>query len=106
MLNLTFQLLKLFAEGTLPATLVQALAGAALADGWGQNDEIAKQLAGMGSNGRYTGNVLRDLLRIAKRVGFMDTTPEPYMVKVRGPRNSERTISVGAAPTSSPVGWG
>ena len=33
MLNLTFQLLKLFAEGSLPATAVQILASAAFTDG-------------------------------------------------------------------------
>ncbi len=45
MLNLSVQLLKHFAEGTLPATLVQVFASAALADGWGEADDIANQLA-------------------------------------------------------------
>ena len=94
MLTLTFQLLKLFAEGTLPATLVQALAAAALADGWGEGDAVALQLASVGSSCRYKQNCLRDLLRIGKRVGMMGTTPDPYLVKVRGPKGSERTIGV------------
>ena len=94
MLNLTFELLKHFADGTLPATLVQVLAAAALADGWGGGDPIAEELAAIGSKGQHPQNCLRDLLRCGRHVGMMGTTPEPYQVTVMGPRGTHRTISV------------
>ena len=94
MLTLSFYLLKLFAEGTLTATLVQVLASAALQDGWGQDDETASKLAAIGTSGRHPSNCLRDLLRISKRTGMMGSTPEPYHVEVPGPQNTMRTVAV------------
>jgi hypothetical protein len=94
MLNLTYRMLKLFAEGTLPATLVQELAAAAVLDGWGADDEVAQSLAGMGAEGKHRSNILRDLLRISKRLGMEEATPEPYCIKVPGPNGMERTVSV------------
>ena len=82
MLNLSFQLLKLFAEGGLPATTVQKLAAAAWSDGWGVDDDVAKRLAGLGADGTYPGNCLRDLLRMSKVIGIGGSTPEPYMKSV------------------------
>ena len=94
MLNLTFRMLKLFAEGTLPATLVQELASAAVQDGWGSDDEVAQSLAKMGAAGRHKSNILRDLLRISKRLGMEEATPEPYYLTVPGPDGTEKTVSV------------
>jgi len=69
MLSLSFQLLKLYAEGVLPATAVQTLAGAAFADGWGHDDPVATKLSQLGSSGRYPANCLRDLvLRAPKQI--------------------------------------
>ena len=94
--KLTFQLLRLFAEGVLPATLVQILALASRQDFAAGNgdDPLLEQLASLGSEGRHTSSILRDLLRLSKRVGMMDTTPEPYFVQVKGPKNSQRSINV------------
>ncbi len=64
MLNLSFQLLKLFSEGVLPATTVQLLADAAKKDGWGHDDDFARRLAGIGGSGRYPQNYQRDLLKL------------------------------------------
>ena len=94
MLNLTFRMLKLFAEGTLPATLVQEFAAAAVLDGWGSDDEVAQSLAKMGAAGRHKSNILRDLLRISKRLGMEEATPEPYYLTVPGPDGTEKTVSV------------
>jgi hypothetical protein len=60
MQQLTFYLLKLFAEGKLPATTVQLLACAAWEDNWGHTDPIAEKLKGVGSNGAHSlGIVIR-----------------------------------------------
>ena len=93
MLSLSFQLLKLFAEGALPATSVQILAAAAQADGWGSEDELAGKLARLGSGGKYVGNVLRDLVRLSRNLGIAEVMPEPYVVQVPGPRaDSGRSV--------------
>ena len=94
MLNLTYQLLKLFAEGVLPATAVQSLAGAAFKDGWGSGDAVAEKLAELGSGGRRPSNVLRDLLRLSRRIGVAEVMPEPYAVRVPGPNGSHRNVNV------------
>ena len=94
MQNLTFQLLKLFAEGVLPATAVQILAGAAFADGWGSEDALAEKLANLGGGGRHPGNVLRDLVRLSARCGVQEVMPEPYAVEVPGPKGTKRFVHV------------
>ena len=92
MLNLTFQLLQLFAEVVLPATTVQTIAAAAWEDGWGRGDPIAERLKGLGTNGKFPGNSLRDLLRLVKRLGIGDATPEPYYVTVKTASGAERQV--------------
>ena len=92
MLNLVFQLLKLFSEGGMSATTLQILCAAAVDDGWGADDVIAQKLAGLGSRGKQPQNALRDLTRMITREGLM--APEAYLVKVPGPKQSERTLSV------------
>jgi hypothetical protein len=92
MLALVFELLKLFAEGTLHARVVQRLAKAALTDGWGAHDELATQLAGLGTSGKHVQNVLRDLLRLSSHL--TNTTPDAYLVEVPGPASTTRIVSV------------
>jgi len=94
MLNLSFQLLKLFAEGVLPATTVQALAGAARSDGWGLDDDLASKLAGIGASGAHPSNCLRDLMRVAKKLSIAECTPEPYHVLVPAAKGKSRIVSV------------
>ena len=94
MLNLTFQLLKLFAEGVLPATTVQTIASVAWEDGWGRDDPIAKRLQRVGTQGKFPGNCLRDLLRLVNYLGIGDATPEPYYVTVKAASGGERTVGV------------
>ena len=94
MLALTFQLLKLFSEGGLSATTLQILCTAALEDGWGVNDPVAQKLARLGNDGRQASHCLRDLMRLLTREGLLGSTPEPYLVKVPGPKGSQRTVSV------------
>ena len=94
MLNLSFQLLRLFADGTLTATSVQLLAAAAKADGWGAADETALKLTGIGAGGKQPNNCLRDLLRLSKRLGIADATPEPYNVSIPGPGARLRNVGV------------
>ena len=94
MLNFTHQLLKLFSEGCLPATTVQILAAAAWQDGWGTGDRVAERLMKIGSEGKYPGNALRDLLRISDSLGIGDATPHPYMVAVKAANGETRTIGV------------
>ncbi len=94
MLQLSLQLLKLFAEGVLPATSVQILAGAALADGWGVGDGVAEKLARLGASGKHPNNVLRDLVRLSKCLGIAEVMPEPYVVQVPGKAGTFRPVSV------------
>ena len=94
MLNLTFQLLKLFAEGSLPATTVQIIAASAFEDGWGDGDPIARRLAGIGASGKFPGNALRDLMRLTKRLGIGDATPDQYYVNVKSARGGERQVGL------------
>ena len=75
MLQLVFELLKLFAEGGLPATSVQRIAAAAYADGWGQGDELAERLKQAGGRGKHRSNCLRDVLRVSKSLGVGNVTP-------------------------------
>ena len=94
MLNLTFELLKLFAEGGLPATTVQRLAAAAWQDGWGHEDAHAERLKGVGTDGKYPGNCLRDLLVVANDLGIGDDTPAPYYVEVKTVGGASRQVGV------------
>ena len=94
MLSLVFEILKLFAEGALPATVCQRLAAAAWRDGWGQGDEAAQSLKGAGNSGRHPGNAQRDVLRLARRMGISENTPEPYYVDVRSVGGANRQVGV------------
>ena len=94
MLHLTFELLKLFAEGVLPATVVQRIAAAAFADGWGAGDEAARRMQQAGNQGRHTSNVLRDLLRVSTGLDVVQATPEPYYLEVPGAGGSTRQVGV------------
>ena len=94
MLNLTMELLRLFAEGVLTAATVQRIASAAGADGWGGADQLAQRMQQAGSHGRHSGNCQRDLLRAAKRSGVVLDTPEPYYVTVPGAGGTTRTVAV------------
>jgi hypothetical protein len=90
MLKLSFQLLKLFAEGGLSTTSVQILAKAAFDDGWGADDDLAQKLAGLGASGKYSNSCLRDLMRLTKNIGITQVMPEPYVVDVPGKRGTTR----------------
>ena len=94
MLNLSFELLKLFAEGVLPATVVQRLAAAAFADGWGAGDEVARRMQQAGAQGKHPANCLRDLLRLSAGLNLVQDTPEPYFIEVPGVGGSTRQVSV------------
>ena len=84
MLQLVFELLKLFAEGGLPATSVQRIAAAAYADGLGQG----------GGRGKHRSNCLRDVLRVSKTLGVGNVTPEPYHVTVPSANGGSRQVAV------------
>ena len=102
MLNLTFQLLRLLADGTLTATSVQLLAAAAKADGWGVGDETALKLAGIGAGGNQPNNCLRDLIRLSQKLGIADANPSRTMRRSLGQR-SNFAMWACACPTSKPT---
>ena len=56
---LAIELLRLFAKGAIPATVVQQLAAAAWADGWGRDDELAEALKSAGGRRGRTHTVGR-----------------------------------------------
>ena len=94
MLNLVFELLKLFSEGSLPATAVQRIAAAAFADGWGNDDALAKRLANAGAKGQQPGNCQRDILRLTQALGIDADTAEPYHVVVPTAGGGTRSVAV------------
>ena len=94
MLNLVFELLKLFSEGALPATAVQRVAAAALADGWGSGDRMALKMAKAGARGKHPQNCMRDLLNLSRHVGVGHQTPEPYVVEVPGVGGVSRRVQI------------
>ena len=94
MLNLSLELLRLFAEGVLTATAVQRIAAAAGADGWGVGDTLAQRLQQAGAHGKFAGNCQRDLLRAANSAHLVQDTPEPYFVTVPGANQITRTVGV------------
>ncbi len=68
MLELTVELLRLFAIGTLPATTVQRPAAAAFKDGWGVDDAIAIRLKNIGAEGRRPQNAMDDAVPLKCQV--------------------------------------
>ena len=94
MLNLSFELLRLFSEGVLPATTIRCLASAAKQDGWGEGDALAERLATLGADGNHQQNCQRDLLRVCDSAGLMGACPEPYYVQAPGPGGIVRTLRV------------
>ena len=94
MLNLTFELLQLFAKGAIPATTVQRLADAAWKDGWGHGDLVAERLKQAGGRGSHTGNCQRDILKLAKTMGISENTPEPYYVDVASAAGGRRLVGM------------
>ena len=94
MLNLVFEWLKLFSEGSLPATTVQSVAAAAYADGWGHEDEAATRLAKAGAEGKHPGNCQRDILRLSQDVGLDEDTPAPYFIQVPSAGGLTRQVGV------------
>ena len=90
MLSLSLELLRLFANGQIPATTAQRLAAAAWADGWGRDDELAARIKGAGAGGTRPSNVQRDLFRAAKDLGIVENAPEPYLFLVPGKDGAPR----------------
>ena len=84
MLQLAVELLRLFADGTLPATAVQRLASSAWADGWGRHDALASRLRRAGAGGTHSGNVQRDIMTAARLAGLFEDVPDSYMFEIRG----------------------
>ena len=82
--NLGLQLLRLFAKGDLAATQVQLLAKAAWDDGWGHNCQLARKLAHVGTSGRHSSNIFRDIITAAELVGLISSESKPYYVNLPG----------------------
>ena len=82
--QLDIALLREFAKGTLTATQVQSLAGAAWADRWGRGCGLSHRLAHAGASGRHGGNCLRDILKAADQAGLMQGMPKPYIIQAPG----------------------
>ena len=60
--NLANRMLDLWGKGKLSAATMQAMAEAAIRDGL-RHKEV-EEIASLGSNGAYTSNIHRDLLRV------------------------------------------
>ena len=86
-------MLRLFSDGTIPATAVQRIAWAAWEDGWGRGSNLAYRLKQAGSQGAYTGNVQRDIFKAAKLAGLTERLPESYDFEVPGPDGIGRQAS-------------
>ena len=95
--QLSLQLLLRLAMGTLAATDVQAIAGAAWADQGNPGragDRLLGRLAGAGKRGKFPGNCLRDVMRAAEAAGLMDSMYRPYLAHVRGADNEQIEVRI------------
>ena len=86
MLELSLELLKVYAQGGLSGAAVQRLAAAAWSDGWGRGDPLAERLARAGAGGEHSGNIQRDVLKAAQLAGITENTPDVYKFQVPGKR--------------------
>ena len=82
--RLILRLLRLFAIGCISARNVQDLAGAAWADGWATDSEIARRIAEAGSAGRNPQHIAKGIIQAAKAGGLLTSLSKPYIVKVPG----------------------
>jgi hypothetical protein len=79
--ELSKELLRLFALGEISATQVQSIAKAAWDDGWGRHCRTARRLAHLGGS-RGNEHCSRDLFLVAASSGILDTSIQPYPVKI------------------------
>lgn len=89
--SLAVLLLECFAKGELPGTRVAEIAAAAWKDGWCHNDPLAKDLANAGQS---KANALRDVIRAARRAGFLSKSSQPYVFTVPGPDGVQMTQEI------------
>ena len=80
--KLALHLLRLFAKGELSGAQVQGLAHAAMDDGWGHGNELAEKLAKAGTDGTWSGHVVRDIMIAVRKAGLMASTAQPYKMKL------------------------
>jgi hypothetical protein len=80
--RLSIELLRLFSQGELSGQQVQTLAFAGWSDGWGRGDVLAERLASAGDFGKYTGNIVRDIMKAAHLSGWTINTARPYIVQL------------------------
>ena len=107
--QLAIALLREFAKGTLTATQVQSLAGAAWADHWGRGSGLSHRLAHAGAPGRHGGNCLRDILKAADQAGLMQGMSKPYIIQAPGAKGRVIDITMHLPQKSlvlpGPAGW-
>ena len=92
--RLVLRLLRLFAIGSIHATVVQELAAAAWSDGWGRDNELSEKLKKAGNHGRSKQHVYRAIISAARDAGLLAGMSQPYVVEVPGPGGSTNRINV------------
>ena len=80
--HLSFELLRLFAQGELSGAQVQKLASAAWQDGWGRTDRLAEKLARAGTDGTISGHIAQQIINAAEHAGLVCSPCSPYHVKL------------------------
>ena len=83
--RVALRLLRLFALGILAATEVQLLAMDAWAETARKDDPLLKKLAKVGSSGKYSGNMQRDVLKAAEMAGIVAGEAPAYFFALPGP---------------------
>ena len=92
--KLATTLLKMLGDGALSGTQVQIIAKAAWDDGWGAGSALARRMAHAGTVGRYSGNILRDVVRAAEQAELLSSVAKPYIIKAPGAFEKEVEITI------------
>ena len=97
-LNLTLELLEQYANGTLHATVVQRIAAAAWADGWGlRGIELMRYMREAGPNHRNLDDVREEVSR-AWGTEYFDIDPMAKRLAFASISNADRDITRAASP--------
>ena len=80
MTELSMVLMELFGDGSLTGTQVQRIAAAAWSDNWGRRCPLASSLVKAGHYGKYSGNIVRDLIFAASSHDLLASVSRPYDV--------------------------
>ena len=86
--NLSKHLVWLFGKGDISAARLQMAAAAAASDGVYPNDELLNKISAAGNAGAISGHIHRDVIRACRRAGLMNSSAQPYILKLADDKGS------------------